>query len=202
MSPTSVRATASALLAPTRLFTREEVLSRPSPVPATGGVYAWYFDAIPSGVPSKGCHTANGHTLIYVGISPSRPPTNGRPASRQTLRTRVRYHFRGNAYGSTLRLTLGALLADELGIALRRLGSGTRLTFSSGEDLLSDWMSNHARVCWIEDATPWLLEHTLISQLVLPLDLDQNRHSPFHQGLSALRGAQRAGAKVLPVLPR
>ena len=39
---------------------------------------------------------------------------------------RIRYHFRGNAEGSTLRLTLGCLLIKPLGIELRRVGSGKR----------------------------------------------------------------------------
>ncbi|MET8121086.1 GIY-YIG nuclease family protein [Micromonospora sp. NPDC005189] len=67
--------------------------------------------------------------LLYVDISPKAPPGNGRPPSRQTIRGRIRYHYRGNAAGSTLRLTLGSLLAGELGIGLRRVGSGNRLTF-------------------------------------------------------------------------
>jgi hypothetical protein len=46
--------------------------------------------------------------------------------SRQNLRKRLRYHYRGNAYGSTLRLTLGALLNEQLIIQLRRVGSGSR----------------------------------------------------------------------------
>ncbi|GAA2511770.1 hypothetical protein GCM10010406_54960 [Streptomyces thermolineatus] len=50
--------------------------------------------------------------------------------SPQNLRTRVRYHFRGNAAGSTPRLTLGCLLGLELRrfgkliAALRREGAG------------------------------------------------------------------------------
>ena len=58
---------------------------------------------------------------------------NGRSPSRQTLQDRVRYHYGGNAEGSTLRKTLGILLADELGIELRRVGSGKRMTFVDGE---------------------------------------------------------------------
>jgi hypothetical protein len=51
-----------------------------------------------------------------------------------------------NAEGSTLRLTLGCLLADELGIELRRVGSGKRFTFSTGEKRLSEWMEANARI--------------------------------------------------------
>jgi hypothetical protein len=191
----------ASLLAPARLYTRAEALARPSAVPATAGVYAWYFDQVPDRVPVDGCRTADGHTLLYVGISPKRPSADG-SASRQSLRTRVRYHYRGNAYGSTLRLTLGSLLADELGIQLRRVGSGTRLTFSSGEAALSEWMDRHAKVCWLETAAPWLIEHELIQSIYLPLNLDQNTHSTFRRELSAIRSEQRTLARSLPVLTK
>lgn len=79
-----------------------------------------------------------------MGISPKRPPTNGRPPSRENLQSRIRYHFRGNAEGSTLRLTLGCLL----GLELRRVGSGKRLTFAAGEARLTQWLADNARVCW------------------------------------------------------
>ncbi|GAA4968856.1 hypothetical protein GCM10023225_08980 [Kineococcus glutinatus] len=145
----------------------------------------------------------DGMVLLYVGISPKRPPANGDSASKQTLRSRVRYHHRGNAYGSTLRLTLGVLLADELGIGLRRVGStGSRLTFSDGEAVLNDWMAAHARVCWVEDPQPWLLETPLIEGVDLPLNLAQNAHGNFHAELSQARARQRELARSLPVLPR
>nr|WP_225855375.1 hypothetical protein [Micromonospora noduli] len=135
-----------------------------------------------------------------MGISPKAPPSNGRPPSRQTIRSRIRYHYRGNAAGSTLRLTLGSLLADELEIGLRRVGSGNRLTFGrDGEKRLTDWMAEHAQVVWSATDQPWKLEEELIRSCVLPLNLDQNLHSSFHSQLSALRAAQRAHARALPV---
>ncbi|WP_425491695.1 GIY-YIG nuclease family protein [Nocardioides mesophilus] len=190
------------LLHPAETMARHEVLSRPSPVPATAGVYAWYFDEAPPGVPLDDCHATESGRLLYVGISPKAPSRDGLRQSRQNLRTRIRYHYRGNAAGSTLRLTLGSLLADQLGISLRRVGSGQRLTFSDGEFLLSEWMAVHARVCWAASPTPWLLETHLIEQLSLPLNLDQNKHSGFHEQLSKARTHQRARARALPVLPR
>lgn len=188
------------LLRPVEVFTREQVLQRPSPVPAAPGVYAWYFDAPPTGVPVAGCHAAEAGVLLYVGISPKAPSRNGAALSRQSLRTRVRYHYRGNAAGSTLRLTLGSLLAEELGLQLRRVGSGQRLTFADGEAVLSEWMSRHARVCFMTTPTPWLLETKLIEGLTLPLNLDQNAHSPFRAELSACRAQQRSGARALPIV--
>ncbi|TRW45312.1 hypothetical protein FJ693_10030 [Georgenia yuyongxinii] len=192
----------SALLNPDRLWTRREVLERPGPVPPAPGVYAWYFTGVPPEVPIEYCHVANGEVLLYVGISPKRPSADG-TFSRQTLRTRVRYHYRGNAYGSTLRLTLGSLLADQLGISLRRVGTrGRRLTFSSGEAALSEWMDQHARVCWLVDAEPWLTETRILKDVNLPLNLDQNTRSGFHAQLSKARARQREQARISPVLPR
>lgn len=192
----------SRLLSPATVWTRGEVLTRPSPVPAEPGVYAWYFDEPPPGVPLQGCHTTSDGVLLYVGISPKAPSQNGVRPSRQSIRNRIRYHYRGNAAGSTLRLTLGSLLADEIGIALRRVGSGQRLTFADGEATLSEWMGRHARVCWVTTPTPWLLETQLIESLTLPMNLDQNARSPFRQQLSFRRAEQRVRARALPVLPR
>jgi len=41
-------------------------------------------------------------------------------------------HYAGSAEGSTLRKTLGPLLAGQLGIQLRRVGPGRRKTFADG----------------------------------------------------------------------
>jgi GIY-YIG catalytic domain-containing protein len=93
--------------------------------------------------------------ILYVGIAPRHMATR---SSRQNLRKRVRYHFRGNAYGSTLRFTLGCLL----GLELRRVGSGKRMTFTkAGEAVLSEWTAEHARVCWLEHPEPWTAEADL-----------------------------------------
>jgi hypothetical protein len=71
--------------------------------------------------------------------------------STQNLHKRVRYHYRGNAAGSTLWLTLGCLL----GLELRRVGSGKRMTFGKvGEGTLSQWMAGNAQVCWIDQSEP------------------------------------------------
>ena len=196
------RSEADYLLRPERIFARGQVLSRPSPVPAVAGVYAWYFDDVPPAVPLYNCHATEGGYLLYVGISPKAPSRDGLRQSSQNLRTRIRYHYRGNAAGSTLRLTLGSLLSEELGIQLRRVGSGHRLTFSDGEPVLSEWMAAHAKVCWIATPSPWLLESRLIEKVTLPLNLDQNKHSGFHQQLSAMRAQQRTRAREAPVVPR
>lgn len=95
------------------LHSRSQVLSRPSPVPQAPGVYAWYFLQPPPGIDVTGRQAVEGYMLLYVGISPKAPPSNGGAPSRSTLRKRLQTHYRGNAEGSTLRKTLGCLLAGQ-----------------------------------------------------------------------------------------
>lgn len=142
----------------------------------------------------------DGLTLLYVGIAPKPPPRNGRQPSTQTLRHRIRYHLQGNAAGSTLRLTLGCLLRDSLGIQLRRVGSGKRLTFADDEQRLSAWLGENAGVAWMVHPEPWQVEEELIRQLSLPLNLDQNNRHPFHPVLSSVRRDAKAAAWALPVV--
>lgn len=146
----------------------------------------------------NGCFVVDGLTLLYVGISPKQMP-EGR-TSKQTMRSRIRYHYTGNAEGSTLRLTLGCLLAEKLGIELRRVGSGKRMTFTlEGEKKLSAWIADNAYVAWTEHPRPWELEAQLITSLSLPLNLDQNRHHGFSAELSSIRSQARDRARQLDI---
>src|SRR4051794_1794674 len=187
-------------LSPERLWQRDAVLSRPSPIPAVPGVYGWWFDRLPATFDVSSCRQFDGLTLLYTGISPKRPPRNGRPASRGQLRQRIVTHYAGNAEGSTLRKTLGCLLATELGIELRRVGSGSRRTFVDGEQRLSRWMSEHAYVSFLPHERPWELEDQLIELLDLPLNLDGNTHNAFHADLTEVRRLAVTAANLLPVV--
>lgn len=187
-------------VAPVRVFSRQDVLARPAPVPASPGVYGWWFRRWPSQITGDRCRHHQGLALLYAGISPDRPPRNGRAASKQNLAGRIRYHYTGNAEGSTLRKTLGCLLADELGIQLRRVGSGNRMTFGGGERALSAWMAQNAFVSWVVREAPWELEDDLIPALDLPLNLKGNQRNPFHPVLSEIRRRCAAQARTLPVL--
>jgi hypothetical protein len=175
---------------PRRMYSRSEVLTWPSPVPDGPGVYGWYFRLIPDAIDASRCNEVNGLRLMYVGIAPRLSN-----ASKATLRSRLRNHYRGNAEGSTLRLTLGCLL----GLQLRRVGGGTVMTFGPAEVDLSAWMADNAFVAWLEDSKPWLLESILISNFDLPLNLDQNTGHPSHALLSQLRRDARRRALTLPI---
>jgi hypothetical protein len=188
------------LFRPVRLWSRAEVLCRPSPVPKVPGVYAWYFRKLDNLVPSADCLAIGEFRLLYIGISPSAPPSNGKLPSKQSLNHRIRYHMRGNAEGSTLRLSLGCILSEKLGIHLRRVGSGRRMTFAAGEQRLSEWLEDNARVAWHLCEQPWIMEAHLVSTLDLPLNLEQNRRCPHFPVLSQLRWDAKRRARQLPVL--
>ncbi len=189
---------ASELTSPRRLWTRAEVLAGPSPVPADPGVYAWYFDETPGDFDVHDCLRCDGKALLYVGIAPARPIANDGSPAKSNLRVRLRMHYAGNADASTLRLALGALLRERLGISPGR-SAGGRLTFGSdGEQRLSDWMAQHAFVTWKTHPEPWLLEHDLIESLDLPLNLKGNRRHANWQPLTAARAALRAASWQQP----
>ncbi|WP_312783090.1 GIY-YIG nuclease family protein [Brevundimonas sp.] len=185
-----------------QLLSRADALARPSPVPAVAGLYGWYFRDVPPGIDADGCHNVEGLTLLYVGISPKQPPANGRGPSRSTLRQRLRTHYAGNAEGSTLRKTLGCLLAEETGYPLRRVGSGRRLTFTNpGEQALDRWMSDNAFVAWTTATEPWLLEHRLLqSGLVLPLNIRDNPSPRHTRAISQVRQKAVAAALGFPIV--
>jgi len=179
---------------PIILYSRSAVLSKPSPVPSERGLYAWYFREIPGATPTNGCVVKDGLTLLYVGISPRNE------TSKENLRKRITYHYRGNAEGSTLRQTLGVLLTENSDYPLRRVGRGKRMTFTHlGECWLDEWMEENAFVCWVEHPTPWEVEGQIISELSLPLNLQDNLNHPFHQTLTEMRKKAKQNARDLPV---
>jgi hypothetical protein len=184
-----------------RIYSRSEVLTRPSPVPQEPGAYGWWFRELPAEIDVQQCVARDGLTLLYAGISPKEPPRNGRGPSKEALRSRIQTHYTGNAEGSTLRRSLGCLLSQQLGIELRRYGSGTRMHFGFGEKELSRWMDRNAFVSWLAVPQPWLFEEEILGKLDLPLNLDKNKHNAFHPGLTKARADAIRQARERPALP-
>ena len=167
------------------LYSRDEVLSNPCPITRANGVYAFFFKEVLPGVPVDGCFTHDGLTLLYIGGSPDK---KGKASATQTLQQRVRYHFKGNADGSTLRRSLGILVAKESGYPLRRVGSGKKMTLTNkGEQWLDRWMQENAFVTWIENEEPWDLENKLLNSLSIPLNIQGNKHHPYASLLAQIR---------------
>src|SRR5262249_44761426 len=150
----------------TRCYTREEVLTRPSPLPKSPGVYGWWFRRIPGPIDASQCQQRDGLTLLYTGISPSRPPTNGKPPSTQNLHHRGRTHSPRSAEGPPGFKSPGVLRPAKLGFELRGVGWGPRRTFgTAGEASLSRWLGDNALVSWVVHPEPWVLEEVLIATL-------------------------------------
>lgn len=177
----------TSLIHPQKLWSRDEILSRPCPAPRNPGVYGWYFKEIPPCVPTDGCATWGGLTLLYLGISPSSK------TSQRNLAGRIRFHFCRDASRSTLRKSLGCLLSERLGLQLQKVGS--RIHFNEGEENLSQWMAENAYVAWVVREAPWEIEGLLIGRLNLPLNLRGNESHPFYPTLSAIRRRCREGAR-------
>lgn len=179
-----------------RIYAWSELKRSSSLPPTQAGIYAWFFKKCPLQVPINGCIQREGRTLLYVGISPETLNSSSQ------LRSRIREHFSRTAEGSTLRKTLGCLLEEELGTILRRVGDHNRMTFSSNEERLSEWMAENAGVAWVETALPWEVEPHLIQSISLPLNLDSNPTHHFYERLKAIRSKARERAKMLPRLER
>lgn len=157
-------------------------------IPKARGAYAWYFRGGTLPVPRCGYFQVNGFELLYIGIAGDR----SRPDGRGHLRMRILQHLTNNAYGSSLRLSLGILLEDQFRIKL--IPQGRRGFRWSDEKCLSDWIRENAMVAWIEDARPWLLEHDAIRSYgeILPLNYKYNENCPFAIRLKHLRDEHRA----------
>lgn len=164
------------------MYAPRELEAHADHVPPGPGVYAWFFDGIDADW-NRECVTRDGRKLVYVGVSTGHD-------RKQSLHGRIiQNHLRGNAEGSTLRQSLGAIL----GIRLFLIGE--RKTFGDGETRLTEWIAEHGRVCWVETDDPRALERHLLDTLLLPLNIQHNPRSPFREKLSAMRRQAKRGAR-------
>ncbi|WP_323786529.1 GIY-YIG nuclease family protein [Thalassovita sp.] len=155
----------------------------------THGVYGWWFDHRLPLVPREECIQRDGKHLLYIGIAPpkERPLRRGAPTP---VKSRLwRNHLRGTVRSSTLRLSLAALLEQELELAFWRDKRNRVRMDRHHEDKLTDWIAEHAAISVVQHDEPWSLEETLIRNgPPLPMNLSMSRH-PFRSTLSDLRRA-------------
>ncbi len=153
------------------------------------GVYGWWFDHGLSLVPKDGCIELDGKHLLYIGIAPPkhRPVRRGRPTP---VKSRLwRNHLHGTVRTSTLRLSLAALLEQELELAFWRDKRNRVRMERHHEDKLTEWIAKHAAISVMQHDEPWSLEETLVRNgPPLPLNLSMSEH-PFRSTLSNLRRA-------------
>ena len=192
----------SKLTNPKKLWSRQEILQRPSPIPAENGIYAWYFKEIPnlklfreyfnidSSCLIEDTIKFEDYQLLYIGISPSNPQ------SKNNIRNRIRSHMNSNASASTLRLTLGCLLREELNIQLKQIRN--RYYFGEEENILSSWIERNAFVTFEPCHEPWIIEEEAIKQLNLPLNILDNEHNNFYNALKNIRKQAKNLARKNP----
>lgn len=181
--------TAERILNPLTLHSAADVGSAP-PDP---GIYGWWMRKGTLQVPEAVYQEKDGHQLLYVGISPRKPSATGR-ASKENLRKRLVTHATKDASRSTLRRTLGVLLADELGLTLGVHG-GREHYGPQGEALISRWLIENARVAWAVDPQPWEAEEELLADATLALNLE-GRSDTFARSISDRRKVALAAARA------
>ena len=165
-----------------KLYQPMDILDNPDLVPKSKGVYGWYFNVLPPHVPQNDYVNINGWVLLYIGIA------GKSETSKSTLQRRIiRNHLKGRASVSTLRRTLGSLLLDDLNLQPQKYGTVDNKKFwfgKEGEELLSAWMIDHARITWLEDDRPRGIEKLILtaSRYKLPLNIESNLKSdnPFN----------------------
>lgn len=161
--------------------------------PKQMGVYGWWFEPGCLPTPVLPHPTADGFELLYVGIAPRKPALVG-SSSKSQLRARLASHAKKDASRSTLRLTLGLLLSDELGLV-----AGThrgRVNWGPvGEQALTAWMQQHAQISWVVDDAPWIVEGELLESVPLPLNVS-GKDGPFTQSLTFRRHQARCIARA------
>jgi len=159
-----------------------------SAAPREKGIYSWWFTSGSLRVPDAPYETTNGFELLYVGIAPSSA------TSKSMLRPRLVRHATGDASRSTLRLTLGVLLAHELDLTLG-IHEGRPNWGPHGEAKLSRWMSEHARIAWTVHLEPWTVEDELLADATLALNID-GRSDAFARELKDRRTEARRAARA------
>ena len=152
---------------------------------AEAGLYAWHVDAEGATVLSSGLGLPLHGGLVYAGQAGATAWPSGTRRS-STLASRIGgNHLRGRISSSTWRLSLAALLQDELALEVR---GGELLPSSSMR--LTDWMTSHLLLCVHPVADRdrlGRLEHQVLAALDPPLNLDGMTKTAARLALSALR---------------
>jgi hypothetical protein len=143
-------------------------------------------DAIGATALSRGLGGGVAAGRIYAGQAGATKWPSG-TVGRATLRSRISsQHLGGNVRGSTFRLTLASVLADELDlqpIAAKNIGR-------DGESRLNQWMRDHLAVAvhpFGERDALADLEHRVLAEMDPPLNLDGRPTSDIRTALTRLR---------------
>ena len=157
--------------------------NNPLLIPEQAGTYAVFFDSGTCLLERSGYldfdqafpPNLDGFDLLYVG------------ATSDSLRRRALQHVVGDSRTSSLRMTVGALLAGDLDLEPAGDGSRTYFNFGDGERRLTQWLCAHTRVAVHPSSQPFAIEKWLLREYAIPLNLSERKRHPFSKYLMALR---------------
>jgi hypothetical protein len=185
----SLSGEARAVLSPETLLLPDHVLDFIDRHAITHGVYGWWFDDGLPLVPRDGCIVCDGKHLLYIGIASPKDRSVRRGGPTPVKSRLWRNHIHGTVRISTLRLSLAAILEQELELAFWRDKRNRVRMDHHHEDKLSEWIAKHAAISVMQHAEPWSLEEMLVRNgPPLPLNLSMSGHL-FKPTLSELRRA-------------
>jgi hypothetical protein len=160
------------------------------------GLYARWVDNAGAAALSRGLGITINPGRIYAGLTGATKWPSG-VTGKNTLRQRIGgNHIRGRIRGSTFRLTLAAILREEL--AFKKTGAKTRDPSSESE--LTAWIRRHLTVAvhsYPSADTLADLERRVLLVLDPPLNIDKTTATPARQRLTALRQRLSSADKEL-----
>ncbi len=162
-----------------RICTARKLASSLDRVPDAGGVYAvlvanadeflrpyGYFELEP-----RPLLTVDGRQVLYLG------------STGRSLQKRLCEHLFGDSRLSTLRMTLGCLLLEEIGLTVLGTLGQTYFHFGDDEARLTNWMCEHLAIGFLETETPLDDEKALIGLTNPPLNIAGRKSHPFARAL-------------------
>ncbi|WP_370650070.1 GIY-YIG nuclease family protein [Brevundimonas sp.] len=121
--------------------------------------------------------------------------------SASNLQRRVRSHVGRSSVASSMRGSLGTILAEQIGLTPLASDVGADMWFAE-EAVLSEWIDQHCVVGVREAANPLQLEKALVVTQRPPLNISFLKTTPLARCLIGARARVRAEARRLRVEQR
>ncbi len=151
------------------------------------GLYAWWVDTTGSQLISSRLGVSIPAGIVYVGQAGAAKDRD----NHATLGSRIGdNHISGRIRNSTFRLTVAAILLEDLESHI----SGDRNIGPAGESVISDWVSKHMSITVAPLRDPKRIgafEDQVLSELDPPLNLKGMANSPVRETLSQRRSMFR-----------
>jgi hypothetical protein len=171
-------------------FRPSEGRQDPNPLPTAGGVYLfcsnneWLAEKLGSPTFASSALPTGYHPL-YIG-------------SAANLQRRIRSHVGRSSVASSMRGSLGTILAEQIGLTPLASDVGGELWFAE-EAILSGWIDRYCLVGVRETSSPLTLEKALVVSEKPPLNISYLKTTPLARRLIRARASVRAEARRLRV---